>query len=388
MLAMWRWVTKRSRLRRGHAHLGGNKGVRGICSLYLAGLSRGLSRVHAQRSHAATLADAGIPDEILYSDISDDEIIIDGDGDSSGDEDDDDGGLTRQAASRIATDLGFEVLQPLQSGSEGRVFVARRPGEADTVVLKVGQKPSTLMEGMLLKRLAHDNVMSLKQMLARGPVTCLVLPHFRCDLYSYLTMRDGPLDMRDAGRVIRSVLRGLAYLHGMRIMHRDVKAENIFLEDVDTVCLGDLGAARCNVAAPNFYGLAGTIETNAPEELARDRYDTKVDVWGAGVVLFETLAYPKTITGGDEPAINGEMHLIDLIRALGVHPEEFPPDTRLRSEFVRYAGTHRQPYTQYARVARLGLPETGAFLIYKMLTFDPVRRPSADEILNFGMWTV
>lgn len=51
-----------------------------------------MSRVHAQRSHAATMADAGIPDEILYSDISDDEIIIDGDGDSSGDEDDDDGG--------------------------------------------------------------------------------------------------------------------------------------------------------------------------------------------------------------------------------------------------------------------------------------------------------
>ncbi|AIQ80857.1 serine/threonine protein kinase US3 [Bovine herpesvirus type 1.2 strain SP1777] len=327
-------------------------------------------------------------------------------GADDGDWDDDDdagpaGGVTREEAEGAARALNFRIIRRLTPGSEGRVFEATGPAPAqEHVVLKIGASASTLAEAMLLRTLDHANVVKLKAVLFHGELVCAVLARYREDLHTHLWKIDRPMALPTALQVTRAVLQGLAYLHSRRIAHRDVKTENVFLNGPGDVCLGDFGAAHGPVTEPRYYGLAGTLETNSPELLARARYDCRTDVWSAGVVAYEMLAYPRALfdspagpQGEDAeasgpPTILGDRdcarQLLRVIRRLAVHAEEFPPSPtdRLTRNFKRHASTRREPHSPYRCLAVLRLPCDADRLLHQMLTFDFRARPTAAELLE------
>ncbi|AVT50786.1 serine/threonine protein kinase US3 [Cervid alphaherpesvirus 2] len=316
------------------------------------------------------------------------------DSDSDWDDEGPAGGLSREEAEGAARALNFRIDRRLTPGSEGRVFVATAPGPAqERVVLKIGASASTLAEAMLLRTLDHPNVVKLKAVLFHGELVCAVLARYREDLHTRLWDIGRPMALPSALRVMRGVLRGLAYLHSRRIAHRDVKTENIFINTLDDVCLGDFGAARGPVGEPRFYGLAGTLETNSPELLARARYDCRTDVWSAGVVLYEMLAHPRALFDGATAAANAgpddgartcARQLLRMIRRLAVRADEFPADPldRLTRYFGCYASARRAPHSPYRCLAALRLPRDAEQLAQAMLTFDFRRRPTAAELLE------
>ncbi|QBM10906.1 Serine/threonine-protein kinase [Caprine alphaherpesvirus 1] len=297
-------------------------------------------------------------------------------------------GLSRAEAAHAARALQFQIVETLTPGSEGRVFVATSPARGDEhVVLKIGATASTLAEAMLLRTMDHANVLRLKAVLFYEELVCMVLPRYRHDLYTYLSATDRAMDPAAALAVVRRVLRGLEYLHSRKIAHRDVKTENIFINSVDDVCLGDLGAARGPITEPRYYGSAGTLETNSPELLARAQYDCRTDVWSVGVVMYELVAYPRALFNAPEGGRECQTYtrqLIRVIRRLGVHAAEFPPgpDSRLSRNFRQYASSRRPPHSQYRCLQALRLPADSAHLLHKMLTFDFRRRPTAAELLG------
>ncbi|AAR86171.1 serine/threonine protein kinase US3 [Bovine alphaherpesvirus 5] len=326
-------------------------------------------------------------------------------GESEGESDDGDwgddgpaGGVSREEAEDAARALNFCIDRRLTPGSEGRVFEATGPAPArERVVLKIGASASTLAEAMMLRTLDHANVVKLKAVLFHRELVCVVLARYREDLHTHLWRINRPLALPTALAVTRAVLRGLAYLHSRRIAHRDVKTENVFLNGPDDVCLGDFGAAHGPITEPRYYGLAGTLETNSPELLARARYDCRTDVWSAGVVAYETLAYPRALfsapavsRGEDaaEAAGLGEgdcaRQLLRVIRRLAVRAEEFPPSPtdRLTRNFQRHASTRREPRSPYPCLAALRLPRDADHLLHQMLTFDFRARPTATELLE------
>nr|WHT50109.1 hypothetical protein Beed-S103_00066 [Bovine alphaherpesvirus 5]WHT50195.1 hypothetical protein HeiferVagina-S102_00077 [Bovine alphaherpesvirus 1]WHT50282.1 hypothetical protein Milk-S104_00078 [Bovine alphaherpesvirus 1]WHT50373.1 hypothetical protein Docile-S101_00081 [Bovine alphaherpesvirus 1] len=308
------------------------------------------------------------------------------------------GGVSREEAEDAARALNFCIDRRLTPGSEGRVFEATGPAPArERVVLKIGASASTLAEAMMLRTLDHANVVKLKAVLFHGELVCVVLARYREDLHTHLWRINRPLALPTALAVTRAVLRGLAYLHSRRIAHRDVKTENVFLNGPDDVCLGDFGAAHGPITEPRYYGLAGTLETNSPELLARARYDCRTDVWSAGVVAYETLAYPRALfnapalpRGEDAAEAAGlgdgdcARQLLRVIRRLAVRAEEFPPSPtdRLTRNFQRHASTRREPRSPYPCLAALRLPSEADRLLHQMLTFDFRARPTAAELLE------
>lgn len=91
-----------------------------------------------------------------------------------------------------------------------------------------------------------------------------------------------PLKEEEIAAICEGVLRGLAYLHSLGRIHRDVKAGNILLTENGTVKLADFGSASIKCPANSFVG---TPYWMAPEViLAMDegQYDGKVDVWSLG----------------------------------------------------------------------------------------------------------
>lgn len=108
--------------------------------------------------------------------------------------------------------------------------------------------------------------------------------------------RDKKLPYKKVVQLALDMARGLSYLHSKKIVHRDVKAENMLLDRKKTVKIADFGVARVEAQDDcNMTGQTGTLGYMAPEVLEGRPYDHKCDVYSYGVVLWEiyccTLAY-------------------------------------------------------------------------------------------------
>ncbi|KAK6123378.1 hypothetical protein DH2020_042879 [Rehmannia glutinosa] len=82
--------------------------------------------------------------------------------------------------------------------------------------------------------------------------------------------------------------RGLSYLHSQKIVHRDVKTENMLLDKSRTVKIADFGVARVEASNPSdMTGETGTLGYMAPEVLNGSAYNRKCDVYSFGICLWE-----------------------------------------------------------------------------------------------------
>ncbi|AQK63028.1 serine/threonine-protein kinase STY13 [Zea mays] len=109
--------------------------------------------------------------------------------------------------------------------------------------------------------------------------------------------RDKKLSYRKVVRLALDLARGLNYLHSKKIMHRDVKAENMLLDRKRTLKIADFGVARVEAQSCEVTGQTGTLGYMAPEVLQGKPYDHKCDVYSFGILLWETyccaMAYPN-----------------------------------------------------------------------------------------------
>ncbi|KAF7067631.1 hypothetical protein CFC21_073494 [Triticum aestivum] len=110
--------------------------------------------------------------------------------------------------------------------------------------------------------------------------------------------RDKKLPYKKVVQLALDMARGLSYLHSQKIVHRDVKAENMLLDRKKSVKIADFGVARVEAQDDdNMTGQTGTLGYMAPEVLEGRPYDHKCDVYSFGVLLWETyccaLAYPN-----------------------------------------------------------------------------------------------
>lgn len=87
---------------------------------------------------------------------------------------------------------------------------------------------------------------------------------------------------------------GLEYIHGQKILHRDIKSMNVFLQN-DEIRIGDLGVAKVLSNTAAFaHTMVGTPYYLSPELCEEKPYNIKSDVWALGCVLYEmcTLRHP------------------------------------------------------------------------------------------------
>lgn len=110
------------------------------------------------------------------------------------------------------------------------------------------------------------------------------------DLYD-LT-KNGGLGEDRAFNYFQSLAAGLKYLHDSNIIHRDIKAENILIDQYDNPKIIDFGFADTFTKYKKFDDLTGTLFCMAPEMFAGP-YDYRIDIWMLGIVLYEMLVgYP------------------------------------------------------------------------------------------------
>jgi hypothetical protein len=106
-------------------------------------------------------------------------------------------------------------------------------------------------------------------------------------------LEEGPLPVEEALRVAGEILEGLAVLHGLGIVHRDVKPGNVLLAADGSVRLADFGLARrfevAETRATSMDAVVGTIDYLSPEQALGRELDGRSDLYSFGVTLFEML---------------------------------------------------------------------------------------------------
>ncbi|GMT28673.1 hypothetical protein PFISCL1PPCAC_19970, partial [Pristionchus fissidentatus] len=212
----------------------------------------------------------------------------------------------------------FALLKVLGKGAYGKVFLVRKIGGSDhntiyamkvlrktRVVSKQKTLEHTLAERQVLERLRGvPFLVQIYYAFQTDTKLHIVMEYVRGgELFTHLCSR-GAFDIPSAKFVICELIVAIDNLHQKKIIYRDLKLENILIDEEGHIKLTDFGLSKLilpeELMRANSY--CGTIEYMSPEVVNRpeDGYTEVVDWWSMGVIAFELLTgcSPFTVDGG------------------------------------------------------------------------------------------
>jgi serine/threonine-protein kinase len=188
----------------------------------------------------------------------------------------------------------YRLDRRIGRGAFAEVWKARDMVENRAVALKVTHPEAVAEwgrraiehEARIASRLQHPGVVAVRNADWIDGRFVIVSDLAKTSLAHYPSARRSG---RVALQVIRDVAAGLAYAHGRRVLHRDVKPENILIFEDGRAALGDFGASRFAANATRTYTDAGTLGYMAPEQ-AYGRARLASDVFSLGLIAYEFLS--------------------------------------------------------------------------------------------------
>ncbi|OGQ18109.1 MAG: hypothetical protein A2138_11635 [Deltaproteobacteria bacterium RBG_16_71_12] len=219
----------------------------------------------------------------------------------------------REATAKLAgalpagTRIGgrYQITGVISEGGFGTVYRARHLDLEQDVAIKVVRgrlQRSTVeqfrREAQLACRVRHQNAVRVLDfgVLPDG-APFLVMDLLEGPTLESVLQRSAPLPVERAITVLQAVLAGLAATHRQQLVHCDVKPSNIILRHVDgrevpTLCDFGIATDVKNAKDSASKGIAGSAAYVAPERIDKQRYDGRVDVYAAGMILY------RALTGG------------------------------------------------------------------------------------------
>lgn len=148
-------------------------------------------------------------------------------------------------------------------------------------------------------KLNHRNVVSVFDQGRDGDVTYLVMEYVPGRTLRDLMREEAPMPPYRALELLEQVLVALSAAHAAKIIHRDVKPENVLITPDGDVKVADFGLARAVSAATTATGgtLIGTVSYLAPEIVTNDGADARSDIYACGAMLYEMLTGLKPHAG-------------------------------------------------------------------------------------------
>jgi serine/threonine protein kinase len=140
----------------------------------------------------------------------------------------------------------------------------------------------------------------------------LVMEHLAGETLWERVGRKGPLPGPEAASLITQAARGLTAVHGLRIVHRDVKPDNVFLcirDGEPRIKLLDLGIAKKLGGAPRLNPTQpmGTVECMAPEQWTAGPVDARTDTWGLAVLAYHLITGRLPFAGASLHEVHGHV---------------------------------------------------------------------------------
>ena len=278
----------------------------------------------------------------------------------------------------------YTKVAKLGEGTYGIVYQAIDTTTQQIVAMKVtkfaeddGIPVSTLREMSILKSLSHPNIISLRDVITEPGQITMVLDCMHTDLRRFIHMKKGKgIDPALLCSYAFQLVCGVFVLHTHRVMHRDLKPDNVLLDKEGLVKISDFGLSRYITLPIGQHSMnVVTLWYRAPELLFGSRYyDLSVDVWSLGLVIAE-MVKGEVLFGGDSDIDQ----LNRIFRVLGTPSvERLPGIQELIDAKVAFEQSDGVPLGEYLGCDDVMLVD----LIARMLTYDPKKRITAHEALQ------
>ncbi|RCV20787.1 hypothetical protein SETIT_4G085900v2 [Setaria italica] len=217
----------------------------------------------------------------------------------------------------------YHVIDLVGEGSFGKVYKGRRKYTRQTVamkfILKHGKTDKDIhnlrQEIEILRKLKHENIIEMIDAFETPQEFCVVTEFAQGELFEVLE-DDKCLPEEQVQAIAKQLVKALYYLHSNRIIHRDMKPQNILIGKGSIVKLCDFGFARAMSAnTVVLRSIKGTPLYMAPELVREQPYNHTADLWSLGVILYELFV-------GQPPFYTNSVYA--LIRHIVKDPVKYP----------------------------------------------------------------
>ncbi|KAI8078703.1 kinase-like domain-containing protein [Halteromyces radiatus] len=286
----------------------------------------------------------------------------------------------------------YDMEDKLGEGTFGEVHKARNRINGQLVALKrilmhnekEGVPITAIREIKILKQLRHKNIVPLTDIAVdrgdaarkeRGSIY-MVFPYMDHDLAGLLDNPAVRLSTPQIKTYLKQLLEGTAYLHHNKILHRDMKAANLLINNEGILQIADFGLARGVEEENREYTSCVVTRWYRPPELflGERRYTTAIDMWGIGCVFGELLRGKPILQGLDD------LDQLKRIFLLCGSPtqENMPGWNKLQDAGnVKFEPSSRRVVEEFKK-----FDIQAADLMDKFLTLDPLRRITALDALD------
>ena len=204
----------------------------------------------------------------------------------------------------------YEIREIIGSGGFSTVYLAYDHMLARTVAVKALKveltRDTTFLsnfrtEAQLVARLDHPNILQVYTFGLHDHTPFLVTPYISGGSLKRKLDQRRRFGLEEVGHVLRQLASALDYAHANRLIHRDIKPQNVLLHADGRLVLGDFGVAKL-VSAPDAASNtrpSGTIAYMAPE-LFKGEVSRAADIYALGVVVFQMLTGNVPFTGTPE----------------------------------------------------------------------------------------
>uniref|UniRef100_A0A2P2I967 cyclin-dependent kinase n=1 Tax=Hirondellea gigas TaxID=1518452 RepID=A0A2P2I967_9CRUS len=281
----------------------------------------------------------------------------------------------------------YRTLEKIGEGTYGIVYKAKDVSSGEILALKqIGLDaadegiPSTaIREISLLKQLQHPNIVRLYDVIHTEKQLTLVFEYLDQDLKKYLdNSGGGGLTLYIIKSFLHQLLAGIAFCHKHRVLHRDLKPQNLLINVEGDLKLADFGLARAfGIPVRSYTHEVVTLWYRAPDVLLGSRnYSTPVDIWSIGCIFYE-MATGKPLF----PGRSDSDQLDKIFQILGTPTVETWPGMVNYPDYKKGDPFRVHPPMKYEDIVPT-LEKDGLHLLASMLQYDPDLRISAADGLT------
>lgn len=281
----------------------------------------------------------------------------------------------------------YQKLEKVGEGTYGVVYKAKDLTTGGVVALKKirleaedeGVPSTAIREISLLKELDDDHIVKLLNIVHADTKLYLVFEFLDVDLKRYMdvvTKQHESLSPAIVKKFTKELLGGLHYCHAHRILHRDLKPQNLLIDAHGNLKLADFGLARAfGIPLRTYTHEVVTLWYRAPEVLLGSRhYSTAIDMWSVGCIVAEMIMSGMPLFPGDSEIDQ----IFKIFKTMGTPNETVWPGV---SQLPDYKTTFPQwSGTDLGETVR-DVEPFGLELVESCLVYDTAKRISAKRAI-------
>jgi WD40 repeat protein/serine/threonine protein kinase len=283
---------------------------------------------------------------------------------------------------------GYELAEKVGVGGFGAVYRAYQPSVGREVAIKVivpqyARHPDFIrrfeVEAQLIARLEHPHIVPLYDYWRDPEGAFLVMRWLPTNLRT--RMQQGAWSVEAAARLLEQVSAALAIAHREGIVHRDIKPDNILLDEDENAYLADFGIAKdlnLQEAVTHEGDLIGSPAYITPEQIKGEVVTSRTDIYSLGLVMYELIIGEKPFADATTPAELIFKHLNDALPPLNAQQPNLPAAL---NEVLQTA-TAKDPTHRYASASRFAAAFRAATPAAHRSPAQPLTEPLTERELE------